>query len=118
MPKIYNINDPSININGTCYVGSIVADYSLLVKKLGKPSASFDNYKTDAEWQIEFEDGTVATVYNWKNGKNYCGEDGLEVEDIQSWHIGGCESCVLSWIEDYIHHSWPIFDEIRQEAQI
>ena len=76
-----------------------------------------DEYKTDVNWGLEFEDGTIATIYNWKNGKNYCGERGLPVEDITEWHIGGHEPRVASWVEDYLYHSWPAFDDIRQEAQ-
>ena len=36
----------------------------MLISKLGEPTDSFDEYKTDAEWIIEFEDGNVATIYN------------------------------------------------------
>ena len=117
MPRISKVNDDSINISGTSYTGEVTAKYSLLVEKLGEPLAeSFDNYKTDAEWHIEFEDGTVTTVYNWKDGKNYCGDEGLDVEDITEWHIGGSR-VGLDWIEDYLFNAWPVFDEIRQEAQ-
>ena len=117
MPKIIKINDETINVNGTSYIGKIVADYSLLLEKFGEPSDSYDDYKSDAEWYIEFEDGTVATIYNWKDGKNYCGEDGLLVEEIKEWHIGGNTHYAVYWIEDYVHNSWPVFDDIRQEAQ-
>jgi hypothetical protein len=117
LPKIKNINDPSTPISGTCFQGYICATYSQLLDKFGSPGNSFDSYKTDAEWVIEFDDGTVATIYNWKDGKNYCGDSGLEVEDITEWHIGGRTILVESWINDYVHHSWPVFDEIRQEAQ-
>jgi hypothetical protein len=92
--------------------------YSQLVSKFGEPSNSFDNYKSDAEWQIEFEDGTVATIYNWKDGFNYCGEEeGLPISSITEWHIGGRSVQAEEWINDYTHNSWPVFDEIRQEAQ-
>jgi hypothetical protein len=84
---------------------------------LGPPGNSFDNYKTDGEWVIEFENGVVATIYNWKDGKNYCGDKGLELEDIQEWHIGGIDPRVTYWVEDLIKNSWPAFDEIRQSAQ-
>tara|TARA_B100000131_G_scaffold168602_1_gene162984 strand:+ start:8613 stop:8969 length:357 start_codon:yes stop_codon:yes gene_type:complete len=117
MPKIVKVNCNSIKINGTCRQGYIEASYDQLLSKFGPPSELFDNWKSDAEWSIEFEDGSVATIYNWKNGKNYCGEDGLDVEDIKEWNIGGNDRRVEEWIVDYVHHSWPVFDEIRQEAQ-
>ena len=117
MPKVVKINDKETNINGTSYLGLLRISYNLLVSKLGSPSDSYDNYKSDAEWYIEFEDGNVATIYNWKDGKNYCGEDGLPVQQIEEWHIGGRNTCVVEWVTDYLYNAWPIFDEIRQEAQ-
>lgn len=117
MPKIIRVNDESTSVNGTSYLDLFHVDYDQLVSKLGDPGDSFDGYKTDAEWTIEFEDGNVATVYNWKNGKNYCGESGLAVSRIKEWHIGGHNACVVDWIKDYVLHSWPMFDDIRQEAQ-
>ena len=117
MPKIVKINTGDIDLSGTCLMGHLDADYQLLVEKLGEPHYNGDAYKTDAEWDIEFEDGTVATIYNWKDGKNYCGDEGLPIEDISEWHVGGNYSCVEWWINDYIHNSWPAFDNIRQQAQ-
>jgi hypothetical protein len=55
----------------------------------GKPHDFFDDFKCDAEWYVEFDDGTVATIYNWKNGRNYLGDDAPPVEAITSWNIGG-----------------------------
>ena len=79
----------NVNTGGTSLQGEITCDYNKLVELFGEPSGS-DGYKSDAEWEIEFEDGVVATIYNWKDGKNYCGEDeGLDVEDIRNWHVGG-----------------------------
>ena len=81
-------NDISINSNGTCLQGYINAHYYDLLETFGEPTES-DGYKVDAEWRIEFEDGTVATIYNWKNGPNYCGADGTPVEYITEWNVGG-----------------------------
>lgn len=55
----------------------------------GPGSKESDWTKCDAEWQIEFEDGTVAWVYNWKNGRNYNGPSGTPVEEITRWTVGG-----------------------------
>ena len=38
---------------------------------------------------FKFADGTIATLYNWKNGKNYLGDEGLELNDIYTWNVGG-----------------------------
>ena len=117
MPKIEKINCETINTNGTSFQGDLYASYNDIVSKLGEPLTEKLCYKSDAEWIIEFEDGTVATIYNWKDGKSYCGERGMPTESITEWHIGGSIKRVEEWVNDYIHNSWPVFDEIRQEAQ-
>ena len=81
-------NDVIIKTSGTGFEGTIKLDYYDIVSKLGHPH-DLDGYKIDAEWEIEFYDGTVATLYNWKNGRNYCGEDGLDLHQIDEWCIGG-----------------------------
>jgi len=117
MPRVKAINSDSADTNGTCLQGYICASYKSLVTKLGPPSDNYDDYKSDAEWHIEFEDGAVATIYNWKDGKNYCGDEGLELSEITEWHIGGKTPRVEAWVNDYINNAWPAFDEIRQQAQ-
>jgi hypothetical protein len=74
---------------GTSLQGYITAPYAELVELFGKPHDFFDDFKCDAEWYVEFDDGTVATIYNWKNGRNYLGDDAPPVEAITSWNIGG-----------------------------
>ena len=83
--------EKTTNVGGTFLRGYIKASYEQLVKTFGEPhDPDGDNYKTDVEWAFEFADGTVATLYNWKNGKNYLGEaEGLELNDIYEWHVGG-----------------------------
>jgi hypothetical protein len=85
--KFQTHNDKQINADGSL-MDCITANYSDLKKIFGKPTEG-DGYKVDAEWEIEFEDGTVATIYNWKDGKNYCGKSGLAKTKITDWHVGG-----------------------------
>ena len=80
-------NSADISIDGTHLQGYVTSDYSNIVRVFGEPFNG-DGYKVDAEWGILFDDGLVATIYNWKNGKNYCGSDGKRVRDIDEWHIG------------------------------
>ena len=81
-------NNKNIDTDGSSVVGTINVEYSTLTKVFGNPTPS-DGCKSDAEWEIEFSDGTVATIYNWKNGKNYRGSSGLPKTKITCWHIGG-----------------------------
>jgi len=89
---------PDIETNGTHLLGEIDADYKNLVAKFGKPGEG-DAYKVDVEWAIEFEDGTVATVYNYKDGRNYCGDEGTPTEEIRDWHIGGVNPKAVALIK-------------------
>lgn len=79
----------TLDIGGTCLQGEIEAKFSELSALFGKPGEG-DGYKTEAEWLIKFADGTVASIYNWKDGVAYCGaEDGKPVRQIKHWHVGG-----------------------------
>lgn len=108
-------NTANINVNGTSISGYISENYETICQIFGEPTES-DGYNVDAEWMIQFSDGKVATIYNWKDGKNYCGSNGLNVEDIREWHIGGHCKEVVSRIQNILSNPWPVFDEIRQEA--
>lgn len=90
-----------IKIDGTSYQGQIEADYDELERLLGL-SMDGDGYKTDAEWWIQFRDGTVATIYNWKNGHNYLGEDGLDLEQIHYWNVGGKSKHALDLVNEML----------------
>lgn len=82
---------------GTSLQGYINVDYKKLVEVFGEPNGEDDGYKVDSEWII-FTLAGVATIYNYKDGKNYLGEEGLEVEEITDWHIGGKDKEVVEWI--------------------
>lgn len=79
--------------------GEVDISYAELVEKLGEPSSDGDGYKVDAEWALEFEDGTIATIYNYKTGPNYNGDDYCKVEDIRDWHIGGRDKRAVQMVE-------------------
>jgi hypothetical protein len=84
----FEVTNDFSKTDGTFLQGCFTMPYDKMVERLGKPDLDGTD-KTDAEWLIEFDDGTVATIYNWKNGKNYCGANGLNVEDMRDWNVGG-----------------------------
>lgn len=64
--------------------------YAELVAAFGEPMTGTDQGgKVDAEWLIRWPDGVVATIYNYKDGPNYLGDEGTQVEQITEWHVGG-----------------------------
>jgi hypothetical protein len=81
-------NTTSINTDGSSLIGNVDVTYKELKSLFGAPIKS-DDGKTDARWQIKFSDGTIASIYNWKDGKAYLGDSGLPVEKITDWHVGG-----------------------------
>lgn len=69
--------------------GEMVISYGSLVALFGEPMPG-DGYKTQAEWILQFEDGTCATIYDWKEGDAYLGEgQGIPATEVLVWHIGG-----------------------------
>ena len=93
--------EKTTNVGGTFLQGYIKASYDQLVKVFGEPhDPNGDNYKTDVEWAFEFADGTIATLYNWKNGKNYLGDEGLELNDIYTWNVGGFDEKAVTKLKE------------------
>ncbi|HLL68993.1 MAG TPA: hypothetical protein VK453_25260 [Micromonosporaceae bacterium] len=86
-------------MSSTMYVGQIRASYAALVAAFG-PSQVWDEFKSDAEWQVDLGDLGAAFVYNYANGRNYLGPKAPPVEEITEWHIGGITSAVIPPILD------------------
>jgi len=107
--KQYTINSLDkwdSKFNGTSLSGYINGSYNDLVDVFGEPTVETDGYKTDAEWLIELtnDEGDVEhvfTIYNYKDGKNYCGANGLNVQDIVEWHVGSKSNAAMYEL-DYI----------------
>lgn len=71
-------------VNGTSFKGYVTASYSELVEKFGNPDFGPNDRggdKVTCEWALEFEDGTIATIYDWKEYDTPMGE--------HNWHVGG-----------------------------
>lgn len=83
----------------SCLQGFVDVSYAKLTETFGEPNAGGDGDKVDAEWVLKGPDGFV-TIYNYKDGKNYCGSNGLDVENITDWHIGGKDSKAVQAIAD------------------
>lgn len=101
--KFKTHDQTTVNIDGTFLQGHITCDYKTLTKVFGFPlQRGFDNYKTDAEWRVKFEDGTVASIYNWKNGHNYLGTAGTPVTKITDWNVGGRDKHTVDRVQSAI----------------
>lgn len=105
MITVEQINDHT-KITGTSLSGYLNTSYETLVELLGEPTAQVDGYKTDVEWHVkvkaEGEAPEYASIYNYKDGKNYLGANGLKVEHITDWHVGSKSKWTFYNLEDYV----------------
>ena len=87
-------NTPDAQTNGTCLQGTIYTHYCTLVEKFGEPTFGTSTYGNDdkvtVEWVLEFEDGTVATIYDWK-----C----RQTPGQYFWHVGGFDRRAVELVE-------------------
>jgi hypothetical protein len=98
--KLITHNDQYINVNGTHLQGYIDISYDELLEMFGEQTTG-DGYKVDAEWMLSIDD-VVITIYNWKDGKNYCGSQGKQVQNIRDWHIGGFSKEAEHKLKEYV----------------
>jgi len=89
--KTLKSDDAGHAANGTHLEGYVSSYYHQLVKVFGEPTYSSGGDKTTVEWIIEFEDGEVATIYDWKCYETPLGE--------YAWHIGGFNNSVVERIQ-------------------
>lgn len=73
------------SLDGTSFHGATIsatlADLQII---LGAPNSGGDHHdKVQNEWELELEDGTVFSVYDWKEYRRYTDKETIE------WHIGG-----------------------------
>jgi hypothetical protein len=80
----------------------VECSYTTLIQFFGEPFVPFET-KLDVAWDVEFEDGTVATIYNWKNGKRYLGEkEGLALHEIKQWNVGGYDAKAVEYVKHLV----------------
>ena len=93
---------------GTHLQGNVGATYQELVEVFGEPirydsdGTTHMSNKVDAEWRITFEDGTKATIYNYKNGLNYLGAEGKRLSEISMWNVGGYDERAVTLVNDEV----------------
>lgn len=81
-----------IQIVCSSYQGQMHASFDDLVAIFGQP-LNGDCDKVQVEWHLKFEDGTVATIYDWKRY-------GTKPEDVTVWNIGGFNSTAARYVRE------------------
>lgn len=51
--------------NGTSKKGRFSATYQQMVEAFGEPEEIYGDEKSTVEWLLKFEDGTIATIYDY-----------------------------------------------------
>ena len=94
--------------NHTRLIGNVTCPYEVLESLFGRPKFWDDpDGKVDCEWTLRLTtpsddpdadeddfDTHYVSIYNWKNGYNYCGSHGTPTHLLTEWNIGGPEG---SW---------------------
>lgn len=93
-------NDKSINIAGTMLQGYLPdTGYRQLVTAFGEPTVGeSDDGKTRVEWWLRFDDGEIATVYDYKAYD-------VPVVDLTHWHVGGTRPDVVDYVQEAVQNA-------------
>lgn len=89
----FTVNLPTHNINETHLQGYVKTTLDDLIQTFGVPQEGFD--KSTVEWSLQFEDGIVATIYDYK-------ED-TTPKYLYDWHIGGHTSLAATRIGEILN---------------
>ena len=100
-------NDANANMTGL--KGEFPITFAELVEIFGRPKygPNADLDKTTCEWALEFEDGTRASIYDYKTPFTPMGE--------YEWHIGGFDALAYTHVVDTIQlHRDKLVKMIRE----
>jgi hypothetical protein len=101
------------NVNMTGLKGEFPITYGELVEIFGMPDVgpnARDMDKTTCEWKLRFEDGIIASIYDWKTGSTPMG--------LYEWHIGGHTQEAYNRVVDLIIlHRDKLVKMIREYEQ-
>ena len=92
----------SWKVSGTYFIDGLVASYDQLVDIFGVPHGPSQDGKTRFNWVLEFDDGVVATIYDYKDPP-------FDNDERMYWHVGGHNG--LAW-----YRVMDIFTESTQKG--
>lgn len=89
-------DDTGGRANGCHFLGHISPTFAQLKAAFGEPwrftsrGAEYDE-KVRVEWVLEWEDGSISTIYDWKDPYT-------PIHRVTDWHVGGKDSKVLDYV--------------------
>lgn len=75
------------DIHMTCLQGEVFTTRRKIQEAFGEPTSTetSGDGKVTTEWILVFDDGEVATIYDWKRYDL----GAPEMDEVEDWHIGG-----------------------------
>lgn len=97
---------------GTFLQGYIETTRAELTKAFGAPTEYEEGDKVTIEWGIQFEDGTIATIYDWKRYELGTPTD----PEFISYNVGGLTPRALELVKSFLFKkiSRSLFIECRE----
>jgi hypothetical protein len=91
-------NDLDTTGTGSSLQGYVTTTRSALIETFGMPTFTTDEdyEKVTTEWIIKFQDGTIATIYDWKRYE----EGAPALNEVYEWHIGGYSETAVSRVQE------------------
>lgn len=88
---------------GTSLQGYITTTRAALIEGFGMPSfISDEEYeKVTTEWVIKFENGIIATVYDWKRYE----EGAPALNEVYEWHVGGYNDLAVAQVQKVLDNA-------------
>lgn len=87
--------DPEGKSHGSHYLAVISPTFAQLKEAFGDPcmfvGSPADDGKVRCEWILEWDDGSISTIYDWKMHH-------VSIESLTDWHIGGFDMKVVDHI--------------------
>ena len=89
---------------GTSLQGYVSTTYANLVDLFGESLGGGD--KTTAEWVLKFDDGTIATIYDWKEYSTPLGQ--------YEWHVGGLSRKAVALVQAALDGQVEVVEEFYE----
>ena len=89
--------DPQVG-NGTSLRGYVTTTLARLIEVFGEPQYYGEGDKVTVDWAMAFEDGTVATIYDWKRYDL----GAPDMDELMEYNIGGFNRDVVELVKNAV----------------
>lgn len=86
--------------DGARLLGTLTVTYHTLCRVLGSPDEG-DGHRVQVRWALIFEDGLVATIYDWRRAPR-------PPATIVDWQVGGKDATVFARVQRLLARGAPV----------